>query len=386
MFFIVFSVVLSLIAVWVLRRSAPAFVRSRPLAALAGGVVLLHALWWLALRPDGPFSEPLAQLISNVAAIWLSLTLTLIVLAPLLLLPPLRPRRAPEPGRTIGRRQFLKQAAVPALALGLSGAATLPVLAGRFRVRHQRIDVPGLHPSLDGFRIGQMADTHVGYFLDAGDVEAAVRTLDAEGVHLQVMVGDLIDDLTQMEACLDALEQCQAPLGMVAVLGNHEKWVGEAQVVSAFQQRADRLPLLVDCSIERAFGDASIRITGVDYPMETGGRHSLPRDVQRRFMEESARKAYAGSAPADLNLCLTHHPEFFPVAARHGADLTLAGHTHGGQIAFLGQPLFGFAFQYMLGHYRKGRHHLFVTGGTGDWLPIRLGVPREVVVLTLRRV
>ena len=79
----------------------------------------------------------------------------------------------------------------------------------------------------------------------------------------------------------------------------------------------------------------------------------------------------------------------FARAADKGAALTLAGHTHGGQIALLGIPLFGFAFEHMLGSYRRqgarGTSHLFVGAGTGHWLPWRLGVPAEVTVITLRR-
>jgi len=86
----------------------------------------------------------------------------------------------------------------------------------------------------------------------------------------------------------------------------------------------------------------------------------------------------------ELVLCLTHHPSFFPYAAQKGAHLTLAGHTHGGQVALLGMPLFWFAFEFMLGRYKSKDSHLYVSGGTGHWLPFRLGVPPEVTILTLR--
>jgi predicted MPP superfamily phosphohydrolase len=102
-------------------------------------------------------------------------------------------------------------------------------------------------------------------------------------------------------------------------------------------------------------------------------------------MDRSAEAAFARVEAGDVVVCLTHHPDFFPRAAERGAALTLAGHTHGGQVALLGIPVFGFAFEHMLGRYTRGDAHLFVGAGTGHWLPWRLGVPAEVAVITLRR-
>jgi len=81
-------------------------------------------------------------------------------------------------------------------------------------------------------------------------------------------------------------------------------------------------------------------------------------------------------------LALSHHPDFFPFAASHGAALTLAGHHHGGQVRLFGRPLR--AYTYLHGPYRLGDAHLDVTAGVGHWLPVRIGVPREIVIVTLR--
>ncbi|MCY1030985.1 hypothetical protein OV207_05920 [Corallococcus sp. BB11-1] len=75
---------------------------------------------------------------------------------------------------------------------------------------------------------------------------------------------------------------------------------------------------------------------------------------------------------------------FFSYAAERVARLTLAGHTRGGQMAFLEAPLFSFAFKHMLGRYRFRDSRIYVSGGTGHWLPFRIGVPPEVTLLTLR--
>ncbi|MGA9520600.1 MAG: metallophosphoesterase, partial [Myxococcaceae bacterium] len=258
---------------------------------------------------------------------------------------------------------------------------------GGFEVRHEQVRVRGLPPALDGLRIGHLTDVHVGEFIDTEYLVRAVDALDAQGVDLQVMTGDLIDDLSQLEPTMDALERCKASLGMVAILGNHEKWRSESRVVEAYARRApnSRLRLLVDENLVLEHKGAPLRVVGVDYPMRKGtGRHRLPPEERNAVMRASAERAWTGVSPDELVLCLTHHPDFFPIAAERGARLTLAGHTHGGQVGLWRIPLFGFAYEHMLGRYQRGEAHLYVGAGTGHWMPFRVGIPAEVTVLTLR--
>jgi hypothetical protein len=198
------------------------------------------------------------------------------------------------------------------------------------------------------------------------------------------MTGDLIDDLSQLDGTMAALAECRAPHGMLAVLGNHEHWRGLGAVREAYaalERRGGPVRLLVDASHAFEHAGERVRVVGVDYPI--GRRPGAKAEGMRR----SADVAFQGAAPEEeLVLCLSHHPDFFPYAAERGARLTLAGHTHGGQVAFFGIPLFGFAFEFMLGRFRRKDSHLYVSGGTGHWLPFRLGVPPEVTLLTLRAV
>lgn len=283
------------------------------------------------------------------------------------------------------RRTFLKEVTLPTVAMsaGLAGAASG---ARPFDVREEEIRIEGLPAALDGFRIGQLTDVHVGEFIDVGYLRAAVAALDEARVDLQVMTGDLIDDLDQLEPTLDALEATSAEHGMVAILGNHEKWRSEARVVAGYARRAarGRLRLLVDQNLALTHRGATLRVTGVDYPMGRRGSHRLPRPERRRRMEQMSDAAFAGVRPGETVLCLAHHPDFFPLVAERGAHLTLAGHTHGGQVGFFRIPLFFFAFEHMVGLYRAGKSALYVSAGTGHWLPFRLGMPAEVTVITLR--
>lgn len=281
------------------------------------------------------------------------------------------------------RRSLLVTAgrAVPLVAVGTASAGVASGSSG-FVVREQEVRVRNLPAALDGFRIGQITDIHVGPFISPEYVRASVQAMDDAGVHLQVMTGDLADDLEQLDETLAALETCRAPHGMLAILGNHEHWRGLEAFLAGYEALAKRgapVRLLVDEAHVIEHSGERLRVVGVDYPMT--GRNPFTR-AQR--MRQSAEVAFQGVAPGETVLCLAHHPSFFPYAAERGACLTLSGHTHGGQVAVLGIPLFGFAFEFMLGRYRQKDSHLYVSGGTGHWLPFRIGVPPEVTIVTLR--
>jgi hypothetical protein len=271
--------------------------------------------------------------------------------------------------------------AVPLLAAGTSSAGIVAGSSG-FEVREVEVRLRGLPRALDGFRIGQITDVHVGTFIDTQYVRATVEAMNEAKVDLQVMTGDLIDDLGQLRETMSALEACRAPHGMLAILGNHEHWRGLRPIREAYAESARRgspVRLLVDESHVLEHAGERLRVVGVDYPMS--GRSMR---VKAERMRRSAELAFRDVSPGETILCLTHHPDFFPLAEERGARLTLAGHTHGGQVAILGMPLFRFAFDYMLGRYRRGNGQLYVSGGTGHWLPFRLGVPAEVTLFTLR--
>jgi hypothetical protein len=281
-----------------------------------------------------------------------------------------------DPSRRVFLTSVGKTIPVAAAATGVVGvvSGSLP-----FKLKKETIKLKGLPPALDGFRIGQLTDVHVGAFVSPADVRRAVAMLDEEGVDLQVMTGDLIDDLDGMEETFDALGSCRAQHGMVAIYGNHEHWRG----ISAIRRQYDRLvtegrpvKLLVDSTHQIVHQGQALRVVGVDYPFSAMGR-----DVG---MQSSADRAFAGVSREETTLCLSHHPGFFPLASQRGARLTLSGHTHGGQVALLGIPVFSIVFRYILGRYRDGDNHLYVSGGTGHWMPFRIGIPAEVTVLTLK--
>ncbi|MBN9682476.1 MULTISPECIES: metallophosphoesterase [unclassified Corallococcus] len=372
----------------VLRRLLPAVTRGWRHGVLVGLSVFAFAAWTVpAVTGYGLHHTPPALVpVKLFAVVWSIAALLVMLMGPPFLLLKLRAerkRQAAPPGVDLGRRDLLVKAgqAMPVLAISASGVGVVGGSLG-FSVREVEVKLRGLPAALDGFRIGQITDVHVGPFISPEYLRGAVEVMNKAGVDLQVMTGDLIDDVNQIDETMAALASTTARHGMLAVLGNHEHWRGLEEVLGGYEQLSRQgapVRLLVDEAHVLEHGGQRVRVVGVDFPMSGASRTGRDRRWQR-----SAETAFKDGSPDNVVLCLSHHPDFFPYAAERGARLTLAGHTHGGQVAFLGVPLFGFAFKHMLGRYRFKDHHLYVSGGTGHWLPFRIGVPPEVTLLTLR--
>jgi hypothetical protein len=348
--------------------------RARPASAAFWGVAaVVHILWWRLPDLGGAWSTAARWLVSA----WLGTLVTAALLViPLALLLVVR--------RVAGGRAELG-ARAPVVALGISlavGAAASLDDFGDPVVREEVVRVRGLPPALDGLRIANLGDVHVGRFVVPADLARAVDLVDARGVDLLAVTGDLIDDPRLIEPTLDALERGRAR-PVLAVLGNHDK-AHESAVVTAVRRRAPRLTLLVNGSVVVPHRGGRVRVVGADYPLDARGGHVLPRPQQDAAMRDFAARAFAGATPGETVIALSHHPEFFRIAAARGAVLTLASHTHGGQVRFGARPLI-VAYDYMHGPYRRGDAHLDVSAGVGHWLPLRIGVPREIVIVTLRR-
>ena len=384
----ILAIVLTTLAYGLLRAMWPALRSRRGSMSFWGAALVVFGVWMLARFIDGRFAPPAGWLVSS----WVGASLVCIGVGLAMIL--LRgvsglARRigalttaAPEVDES--RRRFIGGGlALPgvAVSIGVGGASGG---AGEFTVRHVDVRVAGLPPAFHGFRIGQITDVHIGDFIQPEYLARAVDAMNAANVHLQVMTGDLIDDLTLLEPTFEALGRCRAAHGMLAVLGNHEKFRGLGEVLAAYERHAQGpVRLLVDQNVLLTHQGAPLRVVGVDYPMRRRSDAGNRRERQRAMMRTSAEVAFRGCLPGETVMCLTHHPDFFPFAEERGAALTLAGHTHGGQVAFLGRSLLQ-TYDHMFGLYKRPRGQLYVSGGTGHWLPFRVGMPTEVTILTLR--
>ena len=337
------------------------------------GIALLVHLGWLAVPQLGAFA-PFARCL---AIMWLGSMLTALMLL------------IPFAGLTVlSSRHRLKatSACLPIIYVAcsvLAGVILSLTSTATFVVRQEDIRVPGLPSGLDGFRIANLGDVHIGRFIDTKDLARGIQSINEQKVDLLVITGDLVDDVTQLESALQVLERSAATYKTVAILGNHEEMGDLPRILSIYDQHKARINLLVNENIAITHGGATLHIVGVDYPMNPKGGHMLPRPEQNAALRAQANAVFTGLVKGEMILALSHHPAFFPFAAVHGAQLTLASHTHGGQLRLFGRPVID-AYPYLQGLYQRKDAYLDVSAGFGHWLPIRFGVPREIVIVTLR--
>lgn len=278
-------------------------------------------------------------------------------------------RRAPafDPGR----RRILAGALLAAPAAVASHG--LLVERSRFRVTEVDLSFSGLPGGLDGVRIAHLSDIHLGPFLEDRELRRVVAMANELRPQLTVVTGDLITERDdRLSDCLSILKDLRADAGVFGCLGNHEN-------SARCEDRARRegaslgLEFLRQEARDLRFGDAVLRVAGVDYQFR-----EKPYLVGANTLLAEGR----------FNLLLCHNPDVFPVSARQGWRLTLAGHTHGGQItAGVLQRQLNLArlfTPYVYGAYRKGGAAIFVTRGIGTvGVPARVGAPPEVALIRL---
>ena len=289
--------------------------------------------------------------------------------------------------RVAWRRQNVISSYLPmvfAAACLLAGLILASTSTATFVVRHEQVQIPGLPAGLDGFRVANLGDVHIGYFIDPRELLRGIEALNVEKVDLIAVTGDLVDDVGQLESTMRVLETSNAPNGVVAILGNHEQSADLSKILSLYAEHSARIRLLVDQNITINRAGAPLHIVGVKYPTDSRGHALRNPELDYAGMNVQADAAFAGLAKGDVVIALSHHPAFFPIAAARGAQLTLASHTHGAQIRLFGRPIVG-VYPFLQGPYQRGDSHLDVSAGFGHWLPVRFEVPREIVVVTLRQ-
>jgi predicted MPP superfamily phosphohydrolase len=260
-----------------------------------------------------------------------------------------------------------------ATAAGGFSAAFLPTAR-----RSIPVTFPKLHPALEGFSILQLSDLHLGASRNVRDLERFFErlSLPSRRPDLIVFTGDIADDLHQLGPALQLAHQFRARCGVLASLGNHEYLHDIRRARAIFD--ASPVPLLVDTGTTLRVGDADLYVAGANDPVV------IQTNIQP-FLEGTVDRALR-DAPSDaFRLLLSHRPEGFDPAARHGIDLTLSGHTHGGQIGFNGKSAFEPLWPdgYLWGAYRRGASRLYTTSGFGDWFPFRIGCSTEAPLVVL---
>jgi predicted MPP superfamily phosphohydrolase len=244
-----------------------------------------------------------------------------------------------------------------------------------------RLAIPNLPPDLHGLRLVHISDIHVGPYLPVARLAAFVARINALAPDLICITGDIVDHrLRDLDLALPALAGLRARYGVVAILGNHDFHVG-ADAIAARLTRGTDFVLLRDGTHVVAPERGGLQIIGIE---DRGRAVNRAADEEARL--QSLLETVRGDRPVIL---LAHRPDLFPSAAAAGVGLTLAGHTHGGQIAlrFGERHVVGFGrlmSRFCRGLFERDGSFLYVTHGLGVvGQPVRLGVHREIVVVEL---
>lgn len=306
----------------------------------------------------------------------------------------------PDPSR----RTFFRTASVVAGAAPFLGVM-YGYAAERLRYQVSRVEIPltNLPPELDGMKIVQISDIHLSSYMTRESVRRAVDMANDVGADLAVVTGDLITGVHDSVAeCVEEVRHLRAPLGVYGCNGNHEIYARAEDLAERLYQQAGMKMLRRENAIIQ-FRGAQLNLIGVDYQRE---RMPSGRKMQ---MLSNLEPLVRRDMP---NILLSHNPNSFNRAAELGIELSLAGHTHGGQVQVeildVSLSPARFITDYIAGLYHrpllmpdepkrmgetiklmpnapKGLAALYVNRGLGTvGAPVRLGAPPEITHIVLR--
>lgn len=247
---------------------------------------------------------------------------------------------------------------------------------GWLAVERVPVSIRDLPEALDGVTIAQLSDLHASSVVRPNHITQTVAVTNQQRPDLIVLTGDYVtDELEFIPIVARAIAALSAPLGIYAVLGNHDYWIGAPDRVTAALEDVG-VTVLRNTHQQLTVRNSAIWLAGVD-------------DVWEEQADIDA--ALQGIPDNAFRLLLAHEPDFADVAARHNVQLQLSGHTHGGQVRLpllgaLALPPLGQRYPIGLQRVPESTTQVYTNRGIGLIKPsVRLNCRPEVTVLTLRR-
>jgi predicted MPP superfamily phosphohydrolase len=240
------------------------------------------------------------------------------------------------------------------------------------------VTLPSLPPALEGMRIAQICDTHIGPQSSRRHLAWVAAAVRAANPDLIAVAGDLIDDYApDVSIYAAALGDLTAPLGVYIIAGNHEVYAGWEEVLPRLRALAQTT--LVNESRVVEHRGTRLAIAGTGDP--AAGHRATPIVPAPDLVA-----TLAGVPKGVFTIVLAHNPALWPPLAAAGVPLTLSGHTHWGQFSLnrAGWSLANPFLELAMGAYRRGESLLYVSPGTNYWgIPFRVGARAELSILTL---
>ena len=251
-----------------------------------------------------------------------------------------------------------------AMAVGAATALRGP------RIREVTVCFPDLHPDLDGFRIVQISDLHVGRTIGHPYVERVAACAKALAPDLVAFTGDMVDaPVARIATDLAPLADLAATNSAFFVLGNHDCYADAHAWIAQFRRMGVHVLLNEHDTVRK--GSATIVVGGV---------------VDPAYRDAAPEISLDGAPHADFRLLLAHNPKLAPLGARAGFDLQLSGHTHAGQFFPWTIAVRLVHAPHVAGLSREERMWVYVSAGTGTWgPPVRFGTTPEITRITLVR-
>lgn len=264
---------------------------------------------------------------------------------------------------------------------------------GRFRSKVTQVEYVStdLPLAFDGYRIVHISDLHVDSFDKPGHLEKLFKQIDDQNPDIILFTGDITTStLERVREYEPALRSLHAKDGVVSVLGNHDFFIydhrfhtdedrsEEADRLTQYERHTLGWKVLRNESFILYRGADSIAVAGVDNINGNQGFHTIQKGDLRRAIN---------GLDGIFTILLTHDPSHWKaeVLPDSHVQITLSGHTHAAQVRLLGWSLAHLMFNECDGRYDHDGRMLYVNAGLGGVVPLRIGCPSEITVITLRR-
>lgn len=262
-------------------------------------------------------------------------------------------------------------AAAALSAVGVAGVSYATLLEPRRPVLERvTLRLSTLPSALDGMRIGQISDSHLGHPHGHVNTQWAIHTMTKERPDMMVLTGDFVSFEHAIADLPNLFRPLQAPLGVYAVPGNHDHWEGVEHIVDCLAPLG--IEFLINTSKRLTWRGGTFWLAGVD-------------DM---WFDGADLDAALAGVPADaFTLLLSHAPDLANAAAKRNIAVQFSGHTHGGHMWLPGLGSFclpRYGTQYAIGLEQVQSMQVYVSRGLGG-MPLRLGCPPEATIFTLTR-